>query len=882
MKSRFMTILLAVIIVLAVSGCTENRKMVSSTRYKVAVVNQRDLLIPQYIQEAEQKVDEKKYDEALDLYKKVLILDPKNEQSIIRVDEIRRWLPVLEKKEDLLKKKEEEAQKVKQAYVQEKQKAAQLEQMKQTLFEEIRKKEEENVRLQHETEILKVIKDARALAFKKKFRAAEDILRSVFMKYPDRAEQIEKVLLEIRRDEEEWKKAQQERIKEKMRLKQLEELVKKEEKEKEPDKKEVEVTSAPKKVQEHDLKDIIDERYLFETLPGQFTHKDKIDFLEEKTLAIYLQSLAKAYFWIATYYHYQDVNMTRALHFYEKLAKNFPDSEFKEIAEKNAKKIADYLKGFISQDAVRTVVDEKQRVLMSESESESQEKILKMYLDSIAEAYYWIGTYYKERNRLEDAIFYFKQLYEDVPDSPYADDALFEVSEIYFDEGKWDTALLQYYTVIDNYPRTELYKKVYLKLGKIYRKQGRFAKALDIYLDLKDVTGNEEERTLLSLETAKTYIESDDYDKAVPLLNSILKIEPRSQYYDEAQFYLGHVFFKKEDYETSRMIFRSIRDGYSFNPYRDDALYSLAESYFKEKDFTSCIEAIESAASYYPEYIEIDRFLIMLSESYMEIGRYDMAEQTYKKLIDDFPGSIYAYKANFGIGQAFLEQKKTEEAKKYFVKVIKLFPNTDKAISSRYELGRIYLDEKNYKLASRHLMLAESKMDRGVNALQVAYYWAVSLEKLDMDEKALEVLDSRIDEYLAAVEGEKFREEEKTDIKNFLYHLFLEKAKIFYKNNNMDKAIELYQKAVEDYPKGEENDWVLYHVAVTYEDLGKIEEAVKTYEMLQSKYGQNYWAEQAGWRLKNIRWNESYGNKAKEIGDEENETEGSGDPAEGA
>ena len=62
--------------------------------------------------------------------------------------------------------------------------------------------------------------------------------------------------------------------------------------------------------------------------------------------------------------------------------------------------------------------------------------VLNMYLENIAEAYYWIGTYYKNKKMLDEAIFYFQQLHEDVPDSQYGDDALFEISEVYFKQGR--------------------------------------------------------------------------------------------------------------------------------------------------------------------------------------------------------------------------------------------------------------------------------------------------------------------------------------------------------------------------------------------------------------------------------------------------------------
>ena len=54
--------------------------------------------------------------------------------------------------------------------------------VKEDVVQKIKEKEEENLRLQKETEIMKIIKDARKYALNKKFRKAEESLRDVFMR----------------------------------------------------------------------------------------------------------------------------------------------------------------------------------------------------------------------------------------------------------------------------------------------------------------------------------------------------------------------------------------------------------------------------------------------------------------------------------------------------------------------------------------------------------------------------------------------------------------------------------------------------------------------------------------------------------------------------
>ena len=145
----------------------------------------------------------------------------------------------------------------------------------------------------------------------------------------------------------------------------------------------------------------------------------------------------------------------------------------------------------------------------------------------------------------------------------------------------------------------------------------------------------------------------------------------------------------------------------------------------------------------------------------------------------------------------------------------------------------------------------------------------MALSGQDKDDESLALLDKAIETYNEATkeDAEGFSEDEKKEIKDFLYYLFLEKGKIFYENNDYKAALTVYEKALSDFPDGRENDWTMYRMAMTYEELGEEKKAVETYQNLQSRYGATYWGEQARWRLKNIRWNEDYGKKAKEIGD---------------
>ena len=793
--NRHNKIISVILITFFIQGCevtNETRKSAPNvSRFKIAVVNQKNIQTLQYLEEARNLMDEKRIEEAHNVYKKVLILDPENEEALAKIQEIQRWMPVVEQKTKIVKQKEKEISKTKQAYINERNKAAKLAAKSKVMINKIKEQEIEKKKLLMQAGVLKAVKDARTFAFYHKFRKAEEVLRSAFMKYPSEAEKIEKALVEIRNAEKSWKKAQVERIAEKQRLKELEKKLKEKGVPVISNKKDKKKTVFVKKKTQK-LNDIIDEQYLFESLPKKLTHKDKIEFLEEKTYMIYSKALVRAYDWVANYHHYTEPNLPRAFHFYKKLLKNFPESKYQEKANKALKVINKKLHG-VKKLKIRKSEEVEIETEASLREKDKKEEILNMYLENMASAYLWIGSYFRAKGRFEEAIHYYQQIQEDIPESELADDAVLAIAEIYYEQGRLESAMLQYHAVTDNYPSSNLYRQVNMRLAKIYRRQGKYAKALNYYKDLGDISRDSETITLLDLETAKLHIEAEQFSEAITLLAKILKGDATSKYYEETEFYYGYAFFKKGDYDKCRKIFNQIKEGYSFNSYRDDAIFAIAESYFKEENFASCIEAIDTAREYYPEYVELDRYLIMLGDCFMEISRYDKAEEAYKKVVEIFPGGIFIYKAYYGMGMALFQQNRLNDSKKYFMRVIGDFPETDRAVLSRIELGRIYMEQGDCKLANRQFALAIKNLEPGIKALRIQYYRAVCFERSNKSDRSLKIIENTDKEYKELLsEEEAFPEEEINEIKSYLYMLRIEQAKISYENKNFAEAIELY------------------------------------------------------------------------------------------
>ncbi len=335
---------------------------------------------------------------------------------------------------------------------------------------------------------------------------------------------------------------------------------------------------------------------------------------------------------------------------------------------------------------------------------------------------------YEKLNTLETLI------KEDL-DTPYRDDALFEIGETLVQLGNNNEAYRIYDSLTELYPKSEFSPKSHMRMGLISYNQGDMEKALMSYeKGLKTSENNEDQRAAL-LAMEEIYLENlNDSDAYFRFLESEVGYEYKDIEKDSITYDVAFAAYKNAEYEQAITLLQGYRRKYGDGFYKDDAAYYLAESH-------ALLKLYDQALVHYEEVLQdfgSEHYKSSLKKSalisYNHSHDFNKAYKYYNELID-LEGSrslelheaaLYsAFKisnvvgiekygasvadhsdasdhskgvAQFYLGKTFQSQSKLDDAVAAYTMVGSYLDNNEAAEAS-YHLSKILYDRLQYESA---------------------------------------------------------------------------------------------------------------------------------------------------------------------------------------
>ena len=112
-------------------------------------------------------------------------------------------------------------------------------------------------------------------------------------------------------------------------------------------------------------------------------------------------------------------------------------------------------------------------------------KIIELYpeWDGMHEVYLFIGQNYKEMDRKDDAVIYFRKLVKEFPESKYVPDSWFMIGEYYFEKNNVYEALPAYQNAI-KFKASQVYGIAKYKIGWCFYNLGDYDKSIDTFKEV--------------------------------------------------------------------------------------------------------------------------------------------------------------------------------------------------------------------------------------------------------------------------------------------------------------------------------------------------------------------------------------------------------------
>ncbi|MFP4447478.1 MAG: tetratricopeptide repeat protein [Bacteroidales bacterium] len=453
------------------------------------------------------------------------------------------------------------------------------------------------------------------------------------------------------------------------------------------------------------------------------------------------------------------------------------------------------------------------------------------------------------------AIKAFKEYIKQYPDSENIDEAYNYLVQAYLNSNNYKDALssLDQLDEMDVSLEKAYQKVAYFRALELYNNR-YYIEAIPVFNNSLNYSKYDKNiAALAQYWKAEAFYQIDKYEDAAKSYNAFL-MSPgafSTPVYDKAHYNLGYAYFHQEDYPEAIKWFRKyININRSDNSkYLADTYIRLGDCYFLRRSFSLSVENYNKALDIdvwdqdyamfqssiamglqeqpkekiarlrklidnYPESTYSDDAYFELGRSYLNIDNKDKAIESYKKIVDDYSSSKYAAKSFVQLGLIYYSKDENEQAKKYYERVIAEYPSTPEAKNALTGLKNIYVD-----------------MDR-------------------------------VDDYFAYVNGldEDFAEVSSSEQDSLTYI----SAERKYMDKGCDEALPSLEKYLRNFPNGNFTLNAHFYMADCYQSNNDLEEALKHYEYVLDKQG-NEFTEQALSSAAGIYYNQEEYEKALEL-----------------
>ena len=306
-----------------------------------------------------------------------------------------------------------------------------------------------------------------------------------------------------------------------------------------------------------------------------------------------------------------------------------------------------------------------------------------------------------DKNRLRKVRAAYREVFDNYPDSRWADDAIYELASRLPRTDEEGFALFR--RLIREYPDSE------------YADDSMYAVAFATYKIAQEL----QESGTLESPTAH-------YDRALALFNQLISTYPGSVLQEEAQLNAALCYFGRGDVSIALSELINLKMELREHPIRYRILYVLGEIYFGQQDYENAqieyLNVVDSgdpvyapqasfrlARVYFAEGVEketeanfseikgqTDEAEAMFKEAE---AKYNQAIAGYQKVIDEYSDTASGQEAHFYIAWAYEKTKEYDQAISRLEYAIENYPDNENTTTAKYYIGQLAEENEDFSRA---------------------------------------------------------------------------------------------------------------------------------------------------------------------------------------
>nr|WP_319398717.1 tetratricopeptide repeat protein [uncultured Carboxylicivirga sp.] len=371
------------------------------------------------------------------------------------------------------------------------------------------------------------------------------------------------------------------------------------------------------------------------------------------------------------------------------------------------------------------------------------------------------------------------------PQSPYVDDALYEMGRSYVTMGQLDKAIYNYKTIKEKYPKGSFAKKAMLQLGLVYYNSNDLNNSMTFYKRVvNEYPGTPEAEDAL-LGIRNIYMDQNNLDGYVRYtdgLGDFARVDIREQ--DSLSFVAAERFYMKNDCEHAIKHFESYLATFPEGKYVLNAHFYKADCQYRSGDLSDALSSYE--------YVANRGRSLFTEESLLRIGELNYQQEAYRKAYNAFERlekeaeiGENRIEAKIGVMRSLVKLDLPEECIKAAEEVINGPKIADEIKrEARYYMAQSYdqLNNKELAFESYSKLADNTKSNQGAEAK----YWVAQYyyDKGEKDQSEKEIFD-----YI----------DKGTPHQYWLARSFILLAEIYHDRNEDFQAVQYLQSIKENY-----------------------------------------------------------------------------------
>jgi TolA-binding protein len=365
---------------------------------------------------------------------------------------------------------------------------------------------------------------------------------------------------------------------------------------------------------------------------------------------------------------------------------------------------------------------------------------------------------------------------------------------------------------------------------------GKYQEALEFFEKSLKENESAEYTARATFWKAETNYLLDNYDVALEGFKSFVAANITDLEEAHAINYnLAYTYFKQKEYASAISSFEKFIDKNNDDEaYVNDSFLRLGDSYFVTSDYANAIKAYDRAIGM--RGIDEDYAYFQKAISYGFTGKTTTKISELEKFTKNYRKSSLRDDALFELGNTYINSEDTEKGLNTYAEMVKDYPKSSYVPRTVLKQGLINYNTGKNQVALTKFRAVVAKFPNTEEAVQ-----AVATAKLIYIELG------QVDVYANWVKNLDFVDVTDAELDNATY----ESAEKQFVQNNTGKAIQGFEKYVQQFPNGLHSVKANFYLAQSYFSKGDTQKTIPHYEyVLQNE--RNEYTEQALARLAQV------------------------------